>query len=233
MDTNKINIAGILKEYPEGTKLWSPLFGDVTLLSVDSLIAVKTHKGYIMIFDRYGIFIDDYEECGAECLLFPSKENRDWSVLNQKNIIERIKTFDDACAELGDKHPLVNQYMLISGAYKGEEQTNDVIAYLKLRIITAVFNQGWKPNFKEEEYQYYPWFCIYSKNEYDALSKAEKEECRIIRHSDNSSNAGVAYVYSDYTVSDNSGSHLALKTRELAEYCGRQFMDIWGDYLFS
>lgn len=39
MDT-KINIAEILKGCPEGTKLWSPLFGEVTLLSMRSIIAV-------------------------------------------------------------------------------------------------------------------------------------------------------------------------------------------------
>lgn len=31
----------------------------------------------------------------------------------------------------------------------------------------------------------------------------------------------------------NDGSRLAFKTRELAEYCGKQFMDIWCDYLFG
>lgn len=76
---SKINIVEILKGCPQGTKLWSPLFGEVTLLSMDSLIAVKTQMNSIVMFNKYGIFTNGYEECGAECLLFPSKENRDWS----------------------------------------------------------------------------------------------------------------------------------------------------------
>ena len=37
-----------------------------------------------------------------------------------KDVRDRIKTFEDACAELGDEHPLVTQYMLISGAHNGK-----------------------------------------------------------------------------------------------------------------
>ena len=47
---------------------------------------------------------------------------------------------------------------------------------------------------------------------------------------------GVAYAV---TLSDSSntfthiGSRLAFKTRELAEYAGRQFVEIWADYVFK
>lgn len=80
METNTI-IAEILKDKPKGTKLYSPLFGDVYLLSVDveaGIIRVKHHgkNENIAIFFRDGRYYN-YPE--SEPLLFPSKEMQDWS----------------------------------------------------------------------------------------------------------------------------------------------------------
>lgn len=153
-----------------------------------------------------------------------------------ENVMDRIKTFEDACKELGNEHPFVKSYEKYVNIARGEE--NDIIAYLKLRIICAALNEGWKPNFDKEECRYFPWFYIYSKDEYDALSEGEKEECLFARRSSygSSSAGGVACVSVDYTASDGGvagGARLAFKKRELAIYCGTQFTDIWADYLFS
>ena len=153
-----------------------------------------------------------------------------------ENVMDRIKTFEDAYYELGNEHQFVKSYENYVNTAMGEEK--DIIAYLKLRIICAALNEGWKPNFDKEECRYFPWFYIYSKDEYDALSEGEKEECRVARRSYSSSltDGGVAYVLVSYSASVanvSDGARLAFKTRELAEYCGRQFIDIWGDYLFS
>lgn len=78
----KINIAGILKDKPEGTRLYSPLFGDVYLLGVEAgIIRVKHYRenetlATFYTFYRNGKYFS-YPE--SEPLLFPSKEMRDWS----------------------------------------------------------------------------------------------------------------------------------------------------------
>lgn len=72
----KLNIAEILKDKPVGTKLYSPLFGDMYLSYVKSdIINVEYHGGIIKFFGdgRY------YNYPESESLLFPSKEMRDWS----------------------------------------------------------------------------------------------------------------------------------------------------------
>ena len=73
----KINIAEILKDKLENTKLYSPLFGDVDFYYVgNDLIKVKHHGGRIAtLFDNGRYY--NYPE--SELLLFPSKEMRDWS----------------------------------------------------------------------------------------------------------------------------------------------------------
>ena len=76
-----INIADILKDYPKGTKLYSPLYGGVKLEGVRvtkyyTLIDVINLDGKIETFYGDGRYYDEFPE--SECLLFPSKDNRDW-----------------------------------------------------------------------------------------------------------------------------------------------------------
>ena len=147
-----------------------------------------------------------------------------------QNVMERVKTFKDACNELGIEHDKWVQDKKDLGLEA------DVIAYLKLRIIAAALNDGWKPQFTTDEYRYFPWFYLYTQSEIDEMS--EEEKSRVVHRSGSSANAsgGVACAYAGSGSSHAStsiGSRLAFKTRELAEYAGRQFVEIWADYVFK
>lgn len=147
-----------------------------------------------------------------------------------QNVMERVKTFKDACNELGIEHDKWVQDKKDLGLEA------DVIAYLKLRIIAAALNEGWKPQFTTDEYRYFPWFYLYTQSEIDEMS--EEEKSRVVSRSSSYANAygGVAYAYTLYDSSATHtyiGSRLAFKTRELAEYAGRQFVEIWADYVFK
>lgn len=76
-----MNIAEILRMCPKGTKLYSPVFGEVELAKVDDdedyPITCITKNGVYRIFTSDGMIFCDYSD--AECMLFPSKEQRDWS----------------------------------------------------------------------------------------------------------------------------------------------------------
>ena len=79
---NKINIAEILRDMPEGTKLYSPLFGKCEYIAdVNNKysIPIKVHRtdGAISKFlMKDGRYFDGYED--TECLLFPSAKMRSW-----------------------------------------------------------------------------------------------------------------------------------------------------------
>lgn len=156
--------------------------------------------------------------------------------VDNRPVTERIKTFDDACNALGDEHPLVTQYRLTAAAYKGDPMTEDFIAYLKLRIIVAALNEGWEPKFTEDEYRYFPWFYFYTKEEYDKLDDEEKGRC-VLRSGNNTySHFGFVYCYANNDASFSNtyiGSRLAFRTRELAAYAGRQFIEEWADFMFK
>lgn len=83
-----MDIVSILSKFSEGTKLYSPIFGIVEFYKVlDSFDAdypiictSDSHQDYVS-FTRDGKYSLDPD---AECLLFPSKDNRDWSTFNTK-----------------------------------------------------------------------------------------------------------------------------------------------------
>lgn len=151
-----------------------------------------------------------------------------------KDIKERVKTFEDAVAILGSDNQAVIDYYAIAD----KTCTEDILAFAKLRVIAEALNEGWKPKFDGDECRYYPWFYIYTKQEYDELDEDEKKDCRVVGRSCNRASAygGVAYAGAYYASSDSVayyGSRLAFKTRELAEYCGKRFIDIWERFLFD
>lgn len=155
-------------------------------------------------------------------------------IFTPKDVTERIKTFEDACEVLGNDNQAVADYYAVLDAVGSE----DILAFVQLRIIAEALNEGWKPVFDGESCRYYPWFYVYSKKEYEELDDDEKAACRVVGRSSNSSsaNGGLvgAYTYSASSHSyANHGSRLAFKTRELAEYCGKQFIDIWEKFLFA
>lgn len=141
-----------------------------------------------------------------------------------QNVMERIKTFEDALNELRDraKHGdedaevLVNEYDNVYSICI--KCSKDLLAYLKLRIITYALNEGWEPKFEKTELRYYPWFKLKTS------------------HGGNNTYAvcGLSYAGELHASSLSShGCQLAFKSKELAEYAGKQFIDIYVDYLFN
>lgn len=78
----KIDLTKILKDCPAGTKLYSTIFGDVKFSHIfndsDYPVVLHTYNGGVTFVTKYGKHNIDYEKEG-ECVLFPSKEQRDWS----------------------------------------------------------------------------------------------------------------------------------------------------------
>lgn len=147
----------------------------------------------------------------------------------EKDVRKRIKTFEDACREIGIDAEAWNRDKISLGLEP------DVLAFLKLRIIVKALNEGWEPQFTEDECRYYPWFILYTREEYNKLD--EEEKSRVVCRSSYYASAlgGVSYAYASLVSSHADafiGVRLAFKTSELAAYCGRQFLDIWADFVF-
>ena len=155
-----------------------------------------------------------------------------------QDVRERIKTFEDACRELGENHPLVSQYKFNysdEGGWNDDKYSADLKAYLKLRIICAALNERWNPKFTKDEVRWYPWFWFYTQEEIDNMDEEEKQDRHLISTGDYQTGyAGFGCASSSVAPSNTAaglGSRLCLKSDALAIYCGRQFINIWMDFI--
>lgn len=90
------------------------------------------------------------------------------------------------------------------------QTATDIIAYIKLTIIARALNAGWVPDWADDNQpKYAPWF------EYNPKTKRF-------------SFSDVCHSWSQFSV---VGSRLCFRTRELAEYAAKQFVNEYNDFL--
>lgn len=190
--------------------------------------------------DLQGLFkiLTNYPQISKEQVINEMTKAFGEEALKSQDIKERIKTFEDAVNAIGEDHPLVAQYKTINSAFKEADNNLHLFAYTRLAIIAEALNEGWRSEYTEDEYRYYPWFGLYTQEEYDDMDDEDKERCRFVGRSYSNANAygGLVFAYADHGSADsnaNIGSRLAFKSRELAIYCGKQFIEIWINYLFK
>lgn len=116
----------------------------------------------------------------------------------------KIKTFEAACKAL-KLNP--NHLPVVSNLPKKHKDA--IIAHYKLVIIAESLNEGWVPNWLDyNEYKYYPWFEM------------------------KKSGAGFSAVcYHSWADDSVIGSRLVFKSRDLAEYAGKQFIKLYNSYM--
>ena len=76
----KVDLTKILKNCPKGFKLYSPLVGEVEferILDDRAYPIITSYNERTLAFTNKGFYYDD-AGAEAECLLFPSAEQRDW-----------------------------------------------------------------------------------------------------------------------------------------------------------
>ena len=156
--------------------------------------------------------------------------------VDNRPVTERIKTFEDACNELGEENVLVQAYRTAEFNTSGNQSdVSDVVAYLKLRVIAEALNEGWKPQFTHDETRYYPWFYFCTQEEIDKMDEEKKKKFwRFGGASSCGSTCGLDAAYSNNAWSfsySNRSARLAVKSEALAKYFGQQFIDIWSDYV--
>ena len=150
-------------------------------------------------------------------------------VFKPVDVKERIKTFADAAKAVGIEDPEEWE-----SGYSDVEP--DILAYFKLRIITKALNEGWEPKFIPGEYRWAPYFLLYTKEEIEKMNAETR--ARVVFRSNYNANAhgGVSCANADHDsayVGAYIGSRLAFKSEELAEYAGKQFTEIYADFIFK
>ena len=113
------------------------------------------------------------------------------------NLIKRVDSVEGAISVCKDLKIDISDIIFHS------DDTKDEIAYKEIKIITKALNEGWKPNWNDtNEPKYYPWFDL----------------------------RGSTFVfgnvdYGSYGTITAGASRLCFKSKELAEYAGRTFIN--------
>ena len=157
-----------------------------------------------------------------------------------KDVTERIKTFCDALSELEqragrgdcDARQLIKEYNSVN-----TETSDDIVTYMQLRIITAALNEGWTPQFTENERRWYPYLALCTEDELKDRSDEWKDDHKLLRwggNADSGSYCGVACSVSRSAWSAAGiGSLLAYKTMELAIFAGRTFAPVYARFFLG
>ena len=137
----------------------------------------------------------------------------------------KVKTFMDAVEMLGINNQTVKDFYDIAN----KTCAKDILAFAKLKVIAEALNEGWKPKYDIFDGSYYTSFDVITKEEYEKLKVNDKKKCLVFSLPDKE--IKFAIVSSKLSIACEAFK-ISLKSRELAEYFGQQFMDIWKDYLF-
>ena len=160
--------------------------------------------------------------------------------IDNRIVTERVKTFEDACRELekrAESDECIAQLLADYESNKCNIKSKCTLAYMKLCIIAAALNEGWQPQFTGYEQRWYPWFTILTEVELKLKSKDWKNDhnlCMLGGGSDDGSYCGLAFALS-YVIKAQSlaffSARIAVKSNMISDYFGKQFIDIWADYL--
>ena len=185
-EEQELNLLEILKYCPEGTEFWSPLLGNLLFSRIDKgLVFTTSADGTEWDFNPDSTITFKFDICqkmtSPEPMLFPSKEQRDWSKVEYKQPIDKLpKSWQEFC----ETHEVQKGEAYIDGCCNilGENDncdTRDVnndrnilpnkqacrqhLALMQLHQLRDCYRQGWKPEhnktcwniilFKDGEFQ--------------------------------------------------------------------------------
>lgn len=161
----ELNLLEILKNCPKGEKFWSPALGIVEFQYIKN----ESVKVYVPFREYYGFFTTDGKfDFGVnlkseECMLFPSREQREWSKVHFETPVEKLpKSWQEFCEthEVQKGEAYIKD---ISTVYKAENtgDTRDMnadknilpnemacyqhLALMQLHQLRDCWRDGWKP----------------------------------------------------------------------------------------
>lgn len=147
-----------------------------------------------------------------------------------------IKTYEDACEALSVE-PIFNEPNPIMNLYGVEYEVEPhIIALMKLETISrALWGKDWmpEPDASGSKLFYYPVFALYTQQEIENMDEDERGGL-LSAYANYGASAGFGYLHTNSRSSNagaNDGFRLCQETREKALYFGKQFLELWAEYL--
>lgn len=147
-----------------------------------------------------------------------------------------IKTYEDACEALSVE-PIFNEPNPIMNLYGVEYEVEPrIIALMKLETISrALWGKDWmpEPDASGSKLFYYPVFALYTKSEIENMDEDERGGL-LSAGANTGATAGFGCLYTNYRssfASADTGFRLCQEDSEKAKYFGKQFLELWAEYL--
>ena len=156
-----------------------------------------------------------------------------------------IKSYEDACVALGvepmvfgENDPFIGELDEDCQDYgcKVADLPNHIIALVKLETISrALWGKSFqpKPDAEGSKIFYYPWFALYTQKEIDDMNE-DQRGALLSATALYGATAGFGSLHTHYRSSHSPahfGFRLCQETDEKATYFGKQFIQLWADYL--
>ena len=152
-----------------------------------------------------------------------------------------IKTYEDACEALGISPISTTEHDDDNDVVQTDTEhyvfPKHLVALYKLETISKALWGKWqpKPDAKGGEYYYYPWFALWTdeeiKREADDFKKRGALLAAAARNGSTAGFGSLRATVRSSVASASVGFRLCQETEEKAMYFGRQFIDLWAEYL--
>lgn len=201
-------------------------------------IQIEKEKLQAAYKDACGCVKDAFEKLFGENVLETAKPTLD--------DYKTIKSYEDACDVLG-LSPILseNRNKALCAQFPDhydfrQNMPKHIIALMKLEIISrALWGKSFEPEPDAEgnKIYWYPWFALYTKDEVDRMSDEERKSlCGALFGGAAVGGAAAGFgSLNAYSRSSHSGASLGFRlcqeTEEKAAYFGRQFIELWAEYL--
>ena len=147
-----------------------------------------------------------------------------------------IRSYEDACEALSVE-PIFNEPNPIMNLYGVEYEVEPhIIALMKLETISrALWGKDWmpEPDASGSKLFYYPVFALYTQQEIENMDEDERGGL-LSANAVGGALAGFGYLDTGVRSSSATayaGFRLCQETSEKAEYFGKQFLELWAEYL--
>ena len=153
-----------------------------------------------------------------------------------------IKTYEDACKALGIEPMLTSDETKDQTVvtFPGKAETvllpKHIVALMKLETISrALWGREWepKPDAEGSKTFWWPWFALYTKSEIDGMNQDDKGAL-LSAPAIYGASAGFGSLRTRSRSSYSTayyGFRLCQETEEKATYFGKQFKELWAEYL--
>ena len=180
----KLNLCEIMKYCPEGEPLYSPMLGDVKLYDINQeakMVDVELESG-----DTWNINADGTITFGnvtsQEIMLYPSREQRDWTKVKYEKNKELPKTWEEFCKNYPRKKDeayfdMCSQICIFPQDYEYRTEDTDKnllpskqaaeahLALMQLHQLRDAWREGWLPDWNDGGQNKY--VIAYDKGEFE------------------------------------------------------------------